>query len=90
VLLQAERRGRITLAEIKAKLAMVEALPIAHDTKGNARVWRETFSLARSEHLTVYDASYLELALRKGMALASQDKALIAAAKRTGVAVLPD
>lgn len=35
--------------------------------------------------LTIYDAAYLELAIRTGSALATRDKGLIAAAPRAGV-----
>jgi predicted nucleic acid-binding protein len=88
VLLQAERKGRITYAEIVSKLAMIEGLPIAIDEAGGSKAWKETLELARSERLTVYDATYLELALRTGSPLATKDTALHAAAERRGVKVL--
>ena len=40
---------------------------------------------AREHRLTVYDAAYLELAMREGLALATQGADLIAAAKRVGL-----
>jgi predicted nucleic acid-binding protein len=43
--------------------------------------------LARAQGLTTYDATYLELAIRRGLPLVTKDEALIAAAARTGVAV---
>jgi predicted nucleic acid-binding protein len=46
-------------------------------------------TLARAEGLTTYDAAYLELAIRKGLPLASKDRALVAAAARAGAAILP-
>ena len=52
------------------------------------RLTTETLVLARQEGLTVYDASYLELALRLAAELASRDQELLAAARRRGVAVL--
>jgi len=45
--------------------------------------------LALGHGLTVYDASYLELALRHGLPLATRDTALIAAARTLGLPVLP-
>jgi predicted nucleic acid-binding protein len=45
--------------------------------------------LARSHSLTTYDAAYLELALRRGLPLASRDKALETAARVEGVSLLP-
>ena len=43
---------------------------------------------ARAEGLTTYDATYLELAIRRGLSLQTKDEALIGAAQRSGVAVL--
>jgi len=45
--------------------------------------------LAQAETLTVYDAAYLELALRLGADLATLDTELRRAAGRVGVRVLP-
>jgi predicted nucleic acid-binding protein len=45
-------------------------------------------ALARRHRLTVYDAAYLELALREGLALATLDTALAEAARAEGVSVL--
>jgi predicted nucleic acid-binding protein len=49
---------------------------------------RELLDLARSERLTVYDAAYLELALRLGLRLASKDTKLRTAASGLGLALL--
>jgi predicted nucleic acid-binding protein len=43
---------------------------------------KEIFALARSLNLSSYDASYLDLAVRKGLAIATLDKNLIRAAKK--------
>ncbi|HAH09663.1 MAG TPA: hypothetical protein DCL54_06010 [Alphaproteobacteria bacterium] len=53
-----------------------------------ARAWRDTVHLAQKYTLTVYDAAYLEMAMRLGCGLATLDKALRAAAKQAGLAVL--
>jgi predicted nucleic acid-binding protein len=45
--------------------------------------------LARSERLSTYDASYVELAMRRGLALATKDNDLAKAAQRVGVTLLP-
>lgn len=89
VLLQAERRGRISLPVVTAKLDMLSTVPVRTDPEMTGRAWREILTLARAEKLTTYDATYLELALRKGVALATRDETLREAAKRNGVAVLP-
>src|SRR3954471_4649315 len=89
VLLQAEKRKRITTAEVAARLELIAALPIAIDHETPVRAWREILLHARAERLTTYDAAYLELAVRRGLPLASLDKELAEAAKRLGVAVRP-
>jgi predicted nucleic acid-binding protein len=87
VLLQAEKRGRITAADVAIRLELIAELPITTDDETIARAWREILALARAEGLTTYDATYLELAIRRGLPLVTRDEALIAAAKRSGVAV---
>ena len=89
VLLQAERRGRLSTRDVAARLELLRTLPIATDDETSARAWREVLALARAERLTTYDAAYLELALRKGAALATKDSALGDAARRAGLVVLP-
>ncbi len=63
---------------------MVEALEIALD---GAPASDHVLALARRHRLTVCDALYLELALRRGAALATRDAALAAAARAEGVAI---
>jgi predicted nucleic acid-binding protein len=87
VLLQAEKRGRITTADVTMRLDLIAELPIATDNETTERAWREILALARAEGLTTYDATYLELAIRHGLPLLTKDEALIAAAERTGVAI---
>jgi predicted nucleic acid-binding protein len=85
VLLQAERRGRITTGDVATRLELIAELPITTDDETTARAWREILALARAEGLTTYDAAYLELAIRLGLPLQTKDEALMVAAKRTGV-----
>ena len=87
VLLQAEKRGRITTGDVAMRLELIAELPITTDIETTARAWREILALARTEGLTTYDAAYLELAIRRGLPLQTKDEALIAAAERSGVAV---
>jgi predicted nucleic acid-binding protein len=81
VLLQAEKRGRITAAQIAARLELLASLPIVTDGETGPRAFREILTLARAHTLTTHDAAYLELAIRRGVPLATQDKALVRAAK---------
>ena len=84
VLLGAQRKGRINEAGIEkflGTLAMYN-IEVDHDTAGLA--WSKTFSLGERFGLTLYDAAYLELALRKGLPLASLDQTLIGAVQKAG------
>ncbi|MFM9089728.1 MAG: type II toxin-antitoxin system VapC family toxin, partial [Cyanobium sp.] len=89
VLVQAERRGRITAAAIRSFLGLLEGLPIRIDHAGITTIWHDTLALARAHRLTSYDAATLELALPLGLPLASRDQALQAAARTEGVPLLP-
>jgi len=51
-------------------------------------MFREVYMLAQKHQLSTYDASYLELAMRRDILLATQDKALARAAAECGVALL--
>ena len=88
VLVQAERRGRISSAAIRTYLGLLEGLPISLDQPTTVSAWHDTLALARSHRLTSYDAAYLELALRRGLPLATRDKALQAAARLEGVPLM--
>jgi predicted nucleic acid-binding protein len=87
-LLIAERRKRATQADVTEALHVVLSLPIEIDRDTTCRVPGETAGLARQYGLTIYDAAYLELAMRLGATLATSDTALARAAKKAGVAVL--
>lgn len=89
ILLVAERRGRLTFAKRKQQIAILRKLPIQIDEDAPEHVWSETNSLARTYGLTVYDAAYLELALRHGIPLGSLDNGLRAAAGKASIKCLP-
>jgi predicted nucleic acid-binding protein len=90
VLLMAFRRGRIAKETIPERLALLDMLPVETDDTGSGAVWRTSvLTLADAEALTMYDAIYLELAIRRGLRLASSDIALRSAASRHGVVVVP-
>jgi len=87
-LLTAERRGRIDRG-LRLRLAgFLRALPVRIDDETASRTWITTAPLAELHRLTAYDATYLELALRLGLPLATSDTALIAAAQTVGVPLL--
>ena len=84
-LLVGERRKRTTEAKVVQFLTLLESFPITVDDQSSAKAWHDTLHLARSRGLSVYDAAYLELALRRGLPLASLDAELKAAAAAAGV-----
>ena len=88
-LLTAERRGRIDGALRRRLIGFLHDLPINIDDETAARMWTATERLAELHGLTAYDATYLELAVRLGLPLATSDAALIAAAKAESVILLP-
>ncbi len=81
-----QRRGRLPADRVPVLLRRLGALPIAVDQGITARVWSETVALALANGLTVYDAAYVELAKRAGLALATLDERLARAALAEGVA----
>lgn len=89
ILVRDERRKRITAYQFAECLKFISTLPLHTDEETTSHAWNEIISLAHAEKLTTYDAAYLELAMRKGLPLATKDKDLIDAARRSGIAVLP-
>jgi len=87
-LLMAERRKRIDSVLRRRLTGFLQALPIEIDTETAGLTWTEIAELAERHRLTSYDATYLELALRLGLPLATTDKALAAAAASAGVSLL--
>ena len=84
-LLMSERRGRISPQQVLATLADTVALAIEIDENHNEA---SILSLTRQHELSVYDAAYLEVALRRNLPLATLDRRLHDAAETMGVAVV--
>ncbi len=85
VIARAEAKGLVTEARSGTFLEMLEGVDIEVDSATFAHTLPDTLQLARRYKLSAYDASYLELALRQGMALATLDEDLQKAAKKAGV-----
>jgi predicted nucleic acid-binding protein len=84
----AQRRRRIHGPQRAELAAFLRDLPITLDTETIEHAWTTTAELAERHRLSTYDASYLELARRRKLPLATLDKDLIKAAKAVGLAVL--
>ena len=89
VLLIAVKRGRLTARDVSLLITELRALPVEIDATSTERAVEETLSLARKYELTTYDASYLELAKRRGMPLATLDPKLRQACVLAKITVLP-
>ena len=85
-LLVGERRDRIIPAESAGFLAILGTFPIVVDVETATHAWSAAIHLARVHRLSAYDAAYLELAIRLGLPLASNDGRLKDAAAAMGVA----
>jgi len=72
-----------------AHLDLLTSLSIVPGEETGPRAFRVIIILARAQSLTNYDAAILELAIRQGAPLATQDKALVRATKDVGVDTLP-
>ena len=87
VLVVAQRKGRIDPDDVDRAVGMLLELPIeieAAEPDAMGRLYR----LARKHELSAYDAAYLDLATRNGLALATFDADLTQAAGRAGVTLL--
>jgi predicted nucleic acid-binding protein len=89
-LLLAERQRVITAQGSASFLSGLSIWEIAQDTVSPALAQAQTILLGRLYNLTAYDATYLELALRRAATLATFDRKLAAAAREAGVRVFGD
>lgn len=88
VLLVGERRNRLKEADTARFVELLRELPISVDNETSDHAMREILSIGREQGLSSYDAAYLELAMRHGLALATRDTALRKAAKKSGVKLI--
>lgn len=87
-LLTAVRRARISRDKANRFFGDLRALPIRIDPESSESVFDQVFKLAEQYNLTIYDAGYLELAIREGLPLATLDSDLLKAARVAGVSLL--
>ena len=88
VLLVAERKKRLSKADSTRFIVLLTGLPIIIEQEPPERMMKDILALAREHQLSTYDASYLDLAMRKGLPIATLDNKLKAAAKRSQVPIL--
>ena len=82
-----ERRGRLGAADSRSTLADLREMRITIDHEHDEAL---LLDLSRQHELSVYDAAYLEVALRLGLPLASLDQRLCEAASACDIALLEE
>lgn len=87
VLLVAERRKHLNESDVIRFLALINDLPITVVQESPERMTKEILALARERQISTYDASYLDLAMREGLPIATQDTGLKKAAKKCNVQI---
>lgn len=87
VVAKVESKGVVTEADSQRFIALLGRLNIVTDQATAAHASGDTLNLSRRYKLSAYDAAYLELALRTGLALATLDADLAKAATTADVAI---
>ena len=85
VIARAEAKRLVTEARSGQFMALLDGVMIVVDAATFTHALGDTLQLARRYKLSSYDASYLELALRRGLPRATLDSDLQKAAKKAGV-----
>jgi len=87
VLLVAERKKRLSKADSIRFITLLSELPIIVEHERPERIMSDLLALARATDLSSYDASYLDLSMRKGLPIATLDTRLIGAARMVNVPI---
>ena len=86
-LVVAERRKKLAPAKSAVFLRDLQKFTIAVDFEGLDWVFSTVLDQARLYQRSAYDASYLELAIRRGLPLATRDQPLAQAALELGISL---
>jgi predicted nucleic acid-binding protein len=84
----ATRKGRCDRRYAAQSLERLARLNILTDAETEKHAWGRTRDLSTKHELSVYDATYLELAIRRRGTLATLDVALANAGRDIGIDVL--
>ncbi len=87
ILIVNERRKRLSEADTAAFLRDLAVFSVEIDITPETD---EVLRLARTHKLSIYDAAYLELALRKNVPLATLDADLIQAAHHEAISIIEE
>jgi predicted nucleic acid-binding protein len=84
----AERRRRLLPADTLRLVELANGLPITVESMPLRHALGAILDIGRLHRLTSYDAAYLELAMRRGLPLATLDEGLATAARQAGVTLV--
>lgn len=84
-LLVAERRNTIAATDRMLALERLSTLALTIDEAPARDAFGRTSAVAEQQGLSVYDAAYLEVAIRRNLPLATRDRDLRSAAERSGI-----
>lgn len=79
------RRRKLTEGERQAGLGWLRGLRVRVDHEMSELAFSRLSELAAAHQLSIYDAAYLELAVRRGLVLGCKDGPLRTAARHAGV-----
>lgn len=79
------RRRKLTAEEARTAIEIIRGLPAAIDHEAATVAFTRLVDLASKHQLSVYDAAYIELAIRRRLPLASNDDSMKEAAIRSGL-----
>lgn len=88
VLAIGERRKRLSPGEMTQFLNLLDRFPIEVDGRSPYSAMHDVLGVARDYGISAYDASYIELAIRASLPLATLDAALRKVASRLGLVKL--
>jgi len=77
VLVVAERRKRLKQVDSVRFITLLLKLPIVVQEQESGQTMKDLLALGRTNNLSSYDASYLDLAMRKDCPIATLDKKLM-------------
>lgn len=81
------RRRKLRADERQLALVWLRGLPLRIDHDAASLAFSRLSELATAHDLSVYDAAYVELALRRGLPLGCKDGPLRKAARKAGAAL---
>jgi predicted nucleic acid-binding protein len=87
-IMTAERRRRLLPTDVLRLVELANGLPITVESMPLRRALGSVLNVGRTHRLTSYDAAYLELAMRRGLPLATLDERLATAARQAGAVLV--